>query len=183
MTNSLISCCHCQLVGRNVLQLGRVSGKAMHPSVRFNPASGSPVHLINYLEFRVLKGVLYERSVRTLSELDYRERSPAQSPARRPQDRDRHGLSGNDRRAADIAVAHRQESPDIRMHIESGTSDDIIRHIEAGRVNLGSSGRRRISAHCASSRLPMSATFWHSPRRARCLREARSISRICAARE
>ena len=93
----------------------------MHPSVRFNPASGSPVHLINYLEFRVLKGVLYERSVRTLSELDYRERSPAQSPARRPQDRDRHGLSGNDRRAADIAVAHRQESPDIRMDHGSGT--------------------------------------------------------------
>jgi len=27
--------------------------------------------------------------------------------------------------------------PDIRMHIESGTTDDIIRHIEAGRINLG----------------------------------------------
>ncbi len=27
--------------------------------------------------------------------------------------------------------------PDIRLHIESGTTDDIIRHIEAGRINLG----------------------------------------------
>jgi DNA-binding transcriptional LysR family regulator len=27
--------------------------------------------------------------------------------------------------------------PDLRMHVESGTTDDIIRHIEAGRINLG----------------------------------------------
>ncbi|MBB3650349.1 DNA-binding transcriptional LysR family regulator [Rhizobium sp. BK619] len=27
--------------------------------------------------------------------------------------------------------------PDIRLHIESGTTDGIIRHIEAGRINLG----------------------------------------------
>lgn len=30
-----------------------------------------------------------------------------------------------------------RKHPDIHLHLESGTTDKIIRHIEAGRINLG----------------------------------------------
>ncbi len=67
-----------------------------------------------------------------------RPRSPGRWPARR-----RGGLRSARVYPATIGVpllpcrALPANIPDIRLHIESGTTDDIIRHIEAGRINLG----------------------------------------------
>jgi DNA-binding transcriptional LysR family regulator len=111
----------------------------------------------------------YERSVRILSEVDLSAeiaRSVAGKTARR--------IAIGTVYPATIGVLPSflsriaRKYPDIRLHIESGTTDDIIRHIEAGRINLGFIRPvERISARCASSRLPMNATCWPSPSRAR----------------
>ncbi len=80
----------------------------------------------------------YERSVRMISELELsREivRSIAGKTARK--------IAIGTVYPATIGVLPSflsrigRKYPDIRMHIESGTTDDIIRHIEAGRINLG----------------------------------------------
>jgi DNA-binding transcriptional LysR family regulator len=81
----------------------------------------------------------YERSVRILSEIDLSTeiaRSVAGKAARR--------IAIGTVYPATIGVLPSflsriaRKYPDIRLHIESGgTTDDIIRHIEAGRINLG----------------------------------------------
>jgi DNA-binding transcriptional LysR family regulator len=80
----------------------------------------------------------YERSVRILSEVDLSTeiaRSVAGKTARR--------IAIGTVYPATIGVLPSflariaRKYPDIRLHIESGTTDDIIRHIEAGRINLG----------------------------------------------
>ncbi|NEJ02564.1 LysR family transcriptional regulator [Rhizobium ruizarguesonis] len=80
----------------------------------------------------------YERSVRILSEIDLSTeivRSVAGKTARK--------ISIGTVYPATIGVLPSflariaRKYPDIRLHVESGTTDDIIRHIEAGRINLG----------------------------------------------
>ncbi|MBB3565319.1 DNA-binding transcriptional LysR family regulator [Rhizobium sp. BK512] len=80
----------------------------------------------------------YERSVRMISELELSKeivRSIAGKTSRR--------IAIGTVYPATIGVLPSflsrigRKYPDIRMHIESGTTDDIIRHIEAGRINLG----------------------------------------------
>ncbi|MBB3564329.1 DNA-binding transcriptional LysR family regulator [Rhizobium sp. BK512] len=80
----------------------------------------------------------YERSVRMISELELSKEIVR-------------SIAGNTTRKIAIGTVYPatigvlpaflsrigRKYPDIRMHIESGTTDDIIRHIEAGRINLG----------------------------------------------
>jgi DNA-binding transcriptional LysR family regulator len=79
----------------------------------------------------------YERSVRILSEVDLSTeivRSVAGKTARKIAIGTVHLATIGVLPAFHARIARKY--PDIRLHIGSGTTDDIIRHIEAGRINL-----------------------------------------------
>nr|WP_280524688.1 LysR substrate-binding domain-containing protein [Rhizobium grahamii] len=76
--------------------------------------------------------------MRILSEVDLTtELTRARRWEEHPPDQNRLDLSGHHGHAADLPCKDRPKFPDVRIHIASGNTSDIIRGLESGQLNLG----------------------------------------------